>query len=121
MKNFGVEWTSLEHAKASVSVGRLAPFPGRGRVSSFGELKAVLSTLAQDGAMTEWIPVPHQVSQKGIRNPLYGQRLACQLPFRVLHFKDSSSVPESALAAHFHWVFHCVIPESQLSGVLARR
>jgi hypothetical protein len=41
--------------------------------------------------------------------------------FRVLHFKDISSTPEPAFAAHVHWVFHCVIPESQLSGVLARR
>ena len=41
--------------------------------------------------------------------------------FGVLHFKDSSSIPESAFVAHFHWVFHCVIPESQLSGALARR
>ena len=38
-----------------------------------------------------------------------------------LYFKESSSVPASALAAHFHGVFHCVIPESQLSTVLARR
>jgi hypothetical protein len=39
----------------------------------------------------------------------------------VGYFKDSSSIPDSAFSAHLHRVFHCVIPESQLSGVLARR
>ena len=40
---------------------------------------------------------------------------------RTPHCRESSSIPGPALAAHFHWVFHCVMPESQLSGVLARR
>ena len=41
--------------------------------------------------------------------------------FRVPYCKENSWIPESAFAAHFHWVFHWVIPESQLSGVLGRR
>ena len=64
--------------------------------------------IALRGGTFAGIAVSRSVRQQDIR-------------FRALHFKDSSSIPESAFAAHFHWVFHCVIPESQLSGVLARR
>src|SRR6185436_10222001 len=35
--------------------------------------------------------------------------------------KENSSMPAPALAAQLHWVFDFVMPESQLSGVLARR
>ena len=41
--------------------------------------------------------------------------------FRVPYCKENSSVPELVLAAHFHWVFHWVIPDSQLLGSSARR
>jgi len=37
------------------------------------------------------------------------------------HFKENSWIPASAFSAHVHRVFHCVMPDSQLSGVLARR
>jgi hypothetical protein len=40
---------------------------------------------------------------------------------RVTYCRESSSIPAPELSAQRHGVFHWVIPESQLSGVLARR
>jgi hypothetical protein len=36
---------------------------------------------------------------------LFGGKAREQI-FRVRHFKESSSMPESVLAAQIHWVFH---------------
>jgi len=55
------------------------------------------------------------------RSGTIGERRTVKRDLLIAHCNDSCSVPAPALAAHFHWVFHCVMPESQLSGVLARR